>query len=184
MNSEESFEILQIRLNAALDTARNSVIQAINKSEFTDAQVQARRAEEIVKYIDQLHAFRNRWEELGIETDGRKTAPAPAQSRRRARTGARTPERAFRVPILQALQECGGSGRVKDVLDRVGEIMRPVLKSTDFEILASQDEARWRNTAKWERSRMVNEGLLKPPSRVGTWEISSAGREYLHQHKE
>lgn len=39
----------------------------------------------------------------------------------RARKGKKTPDRAYRMPILETLIEMGGSGRVKDVLDKVGE---------------------------------------------------------------
>ena len=74
----------------------------------------------------------------------------------------------------------GGSGHVKDVLDRVGEIMKPVLKNVDYEPLASTpDNLRWRNAAQWARNSMVNEGLMKNDSPRGVWEISDKGRTFL-----
>lgn len=94
--------------------------------------------------------------------------------------GVKTSDRAFRVPILQALADLGGSARVGDVLDRVGRIMEDQLRPIDREGLPSDPRLlRWRNTAQWERLAMVEAGLLRGDSPRGTWEISDAGRRYL-----
>jgi len=78
------------------------------------------------------------------------------------------------------LADAGGSAKASNVLERVGEIMKPRLKSVDFEPLASgPDNPRWRNAAQWARNSMVNEGLLKSDSRRGVWEISDEGRRWL-----
>lgn len=74
----------------------------------------------------------------------------------------------------------GGSGKVINVLDRVGQIMKNILKKPDYESLASgNDTPRWRNAARWARNSMVNEGLLKNDSPRGVWEISDKGKEFL-----
>jgi hypothetical protein len=76
----------------------------------------------------------------------------------------------------------GGSGKVAEVLDRVGKKMKGVLKKPDYEPLASgPDNPRWRNAAQWARNSMVNEGLLKKDSPRGIWEISDKGRSHLEQ---
>jgi restriction endonuclease Mrr len=43
-----------------------------------------------------------------------------------------------------------------------------------------QGEVRWRNRVRFARLRMKERGLLNPASRRGVWEISDAGRRYLH----
>lgn len=92
----------------------------------------------------------------------------------------RTPEPAFRLPILQALAELGGSSKVNDVLDRVGQLMEGTLRPVDFERLVSEpSDFRWRNTAHWARLEMVHAGLLKEGSKRGVWEITDQGRAYL-----
>ena len=56
-----------------------------------------------------------------------------------------------------ALEEMGGSGEIKEVLDRVREIMGPKLNEVDRENLNS-GEPRWRNKCRWARSVLVNQG--------------------------
>jgi restriction system protein len=71
---------------------------------------------------------------------------------------------------LQVLEKMGGSGKIGDVLDRVGQIMRPVLKDVDRDPLASDpSNPRWRNAAQWARNSMVQEGLLRADSPRGVW---------------
>lgn len=95
----------------------------------------------------------------------------------RLQRGLRTPEIAFFQPILKALIELNGSAEMDDVLEKVGQSMKGVLRQVDFEPLASGTEMlRWRNTAKWARNTMREEGLLKSNSPQGIWEITEAGR--------
>jgi negative regulator of replication initiation len=88
--------------------------------------------------------------------------------------GMKTPERAFREPILRALYELGGSGQISEILEKVYVLIRDKLKEVDHQRLAS-GEIRWRNTAQWERYNMVNEGLIKKNSPIGTWELTAKG---------
>lgn len=91
--------------------------------------------------------------------------------------GRRTPVGDYYQSILQALNESGGSARVNDVLERVEQLMKGVLREIDYEPLPSNTEMlRWRNTAQWARDAMVKEGLLKSNSPRGIWEITEAGR--------
>ena len=56
--------------------------------------------------------------------------------------------------------------------------MKDHLNSVDMEPLPSVNgEPRWRNTAKWEKSAMVKNGLLKRwrDSGKGIWEFTSNG---------
>jgi len=103
----------------------------------------------------------------------------PPNAKRR-RHGQRTPETQFYLPILQALTEMGGSGKVAEVLERVGEAMKGTLRDVDHQPLGSSpDLPRWRNTAQWARNSMMKEGLLKADSPRGVWEIADKGRALL-----
>lgn len=95
-------------------------------------------------------------------------------SKARAPRGEKTPQDAFRRPILEALYELGGSAKASDVLKRVEESMRSQLNPIDRKALAS-GAPRWRNTAQWERYNMVEAGLLKKDSPRGLWELTSKG---------
>jgi restriction system protein len=88
--------------------------------------------------------------------------------------GERTPQKDFRKPILQALYEKGGSGKIAEVLARVEEIFGDNLTEADRATL-KQGEIRWRNTAQWERNAMVRDGLLKEDSPRGVWELAEKG---------
>lgn len=109
-------------------------------------------------------------------------APPPKVTpRRRTVAGRRTPQEAYRVPILRALVALGGSAEVADVLDHVYEAMKDFLSAYDMELVPSGQEERWRNAAKWCRNDLRKAGLLRGDSPRGVWEISAAGREWLHR---
>jgi restriction endonuclease Mrr len=78
------------------------------------------------------------------------------------------------------LEQMGGSGKVAEVLERVGKAMKSTLKPVDYDPLASgPDNPRWRNAAQWARNSMIRDGLLKADSSRGVWEISDKGRQTL-----
>jgi hypothetical protein len=94
--------------------------------------------------------------------------------------GLRTPESAFILPILRALDELGGAAPMQEVLEKVGAAMRGQLRDVDDQPLKSDpNHPRWNNTAQWARNTMVAEGLLKNNSPRGVWEITAAGRKQL-----
>ncbi|MDD2211718.1 MAG: winged helix-turn-helix domain-containing protein [Clostridia bacterium] len=90
----------------------------------------------------------------------------------------RTPEDAFRQPLLEALVELGGSANIGDILKIVYEKLKNRLNKYDYQRLNSPPhETRWRNTTKWCRNTLVKEGLLSSTSPWGIWEITEeAGR--------
>jgi hypothetical protein len=109
-------------------------------------------------------------------TDGGRGGGSVTVFRRtKLRRGLKTPQEAYRQPILEAVYELGGSASVGDVLKVVKNRMKPVLKDVDYQKLPSGVDFRWRNTAMWERFSLVNEGLLKSGSPDGMWELSSKG---------
>ncbi len=126
-------------------------------------------------------------EVLGLPARAKGPPPAPAENgqlddhRQKRRRGARTPETAFYLPILTALQKMGGSGKAAEVVKRAGEILAESLSPEDREPLRSTGIARWDNTARFARYSMVRDGLLKSDSLWGVWEMSSKGREHLHR---
>jgi restriction system protein len=74
-----------------------------------------------------------------------------------------------------ALAEMGGQGRAKEVLERVFEMAEPHLGPEDRSFLKTSNEFRWRRKANWERYLMVRDGLLRPDSPQGIWELTEAG---------
>jgi len=103
---------------------------------------------------------------------------------RRAERGEITPPYNYRLPILEALIEMGGSGRTQDVLDRVYNKMKDQLKPKDLEMIPSGTDIRWKKIAQWERLRLKNEGYLKKDSPRGMWEITDEGRKLYERLKQ
>lgn len=145
------------------------------------------RAREVLEQAAQVTAFRDKVDTLRQEwTSLANQRVEDKDSERRnpghLRRGLRTPLSAYYQPILQALDEFGGSAPMSKVLERVRQIMQGVLRDVDFEPLSSHpDILRWNNGAQWARYSMVKEGLLKSDSPRGVWEISTAGRQLLQK---
>jgi hypothetical protein len=124
------------------------------------------------------------FETLGLPPDESQPPPVaqtdePGERRTKLKRGLRTPETAFYVPILQALDELGGTARTAEVVKRVGEFVANVLSPDDREPLPSTGLPRWENTTQFARYSMVRAGLLKPDSPRGTWAISAKGLEHF-----
>jgi len=101
--------------------------------------------------------------------------------RPRAPRGEKTPQEAYRQPILKALYGAGGSAKVADVLDRVQKGMDGKLNDVDRQML-STGTVRWRNTAQWARNELVQDGLLKKSSPRGVWELTQKGVAAAEAH--
>ncbi len=99
--------------------------------------------------------------------------------------GLRTPESAFVLPILGALQDLGGRASMNQVLGMVGNMMKDQLQDVDHLSLTSEPgKPRWYNTAQWARNLMVSRGLLRNDSPRGTWEVTVDGMQYLRNSPE
>lgn len=105
--------------------------------------------------------------------------------RKRPPKGLKTPQHAYRLPILRALVELGGSADLNAVLDRVYAAMKHQLNDHDLAPMPSDPNCpRWRNTAQWARNDLREEGLIRSDSPHGLWEISPAARAWLKAHGE
>src|SRR5262249_36882582 len=83
-------------------------------------------------------------------------ADAAADNGGRLARAMRTPESAFFIPILKALQDLGGRAPMKKVLAAVGNLMKDQFQDVDHESLTSEPgKPRWYNTAQWARNSMV-----------------------------
>jgi hypothetical protein len=109
--------------------------------------------------------------------------PPRAAGVQRPAKGLRTPESAFVLPILQALQGLGGQAQMQKVLEVVGAAMRDQFREVDRQPLKSDPNCpRWINTAQWARQTMVDNGLLRKDSPRGIWEMTEKGKKHLHGH--
>lgn len=184
-NVLSGFEILLEELEAEIEICTRSGARAVENRDFGKAEAAIARAKMVTEFRDKVAALRKQWDVIGgADDDQDEEAKVERQNLGRLRRGLRTSEAAFYLPILQALDELGGSAKMQSVLNKVHKAMKHILRDVDYEPLSSNpDMPRWRNTARWARNAMRQEGLIKDDSPHGTWEISDAGRERLAQGK-
>lgn len=177
-----AFEILLEEIETVVADLNEEGANAFRNSNYETAREIVERARQIAAFRERVKALQKEWEQLFVKKVAetlKKKAPPGALAQRLQR-GLRTPETAFRLPILEALAELGGSAPINEALNRVYEKMKNHLNEYDHQPLPSTpNELRWRNTAQWCRNTMVQEGLLAPDSPRGIWEITEAGRREL-----
>ena len=142
------------------------------------------RAEQIKSLGERIDTIRNEWTTLfpEVKEGGGKNGDTNGPNGGRLHRGVRTPEKLYYRPILESVKDQGGSAPMSEVLERVLQRMKDTLRDIDFKPLASTpDKPRWRNTAAWARSTLVDQGLLRSESRRGVWEISDAGIQFLQR---
>ena len=89
----------------------------------------------------------------------------------RRKSGAATPQQEFRQPIVDVLNDLGGRGKAKVVLQRVEQRMKRRLNEADYERLKNGQEV-WSNKAQWMRQQLKKEGVIRPNSPHGWWELA------------
>jgi restriction system protein len=164
--------------------------QAMHDGDFDTATSVIEFARRLLAFRDRVGVLEKEWAGLESARDAATPAVQAIVSKRffgRRSSGEITPQQDFFRPLLEVLVEMGGSGRTRDVLDRLGEKMKSTLKPKDYEPHQSDTaQIRWRNTAQWARNHMVNDptdGRMKRGSTNGRWEISDKGRAWLKSAK-
>jgi len=88
----------------------------------------------------------------------------------------KTPQHAYRKPILTVLSSLGGKGSRMQVLKEVERLMADQLTAYDKSDLSS-GSIRWQKSAEWEVRAMREKGYLKPVSEThsGVWALTPKG---------
>lgn len=176
--------LLQGALGDEEQRIRTEGAKAMQKGDFDTATSVIDFARRLLAFRGRVGALEKEWAELEAMRDAASPAVQEIVSKRffgRRGSGEITPQQAYCRPLLEVLVEMGGSGRTRDVLDRLGEKMKGTLKPKDFEKHKSEaQQIRWRNAAQWARNLMVNtDGRMKKGTASGRWEISDKGRAWL-----
>jgi len=178
----EAFELLLEEVESVIEELNEEAEKTFKLREYEKVKSLIEEATKLTEFREKIKNLQKEWQTL--------FAPkAPKIKGRRAKygrlkRGLRTPEDAFRLPILESLKELGGKSEVKIVLDRVYQKMKHTLNEYDKMPLPSGTGTRWQNTAQWCKNTMVREGLLSSDSPKGIWEITKKGREYLEKVNE
>ncbi len=190
----EAFELLL----EALDEERKQVAERLSQIALTEGVTAAQKVLQRLSFLEQLKAqvqgLYESWQNgrmVQPEISPREQVPIEPKSvdrdptvewlsrlvekPRQQKASRGMLDSAFRPFILKALAQLGGRARVEEVLERVERMVKPFLSPVDLEPVPSGTEPRWRNRARWERFKMVQEGLLRPDSPRGIWELTELG---------
>jgi restriction system protein len=182
MNTKVSnhFSSLIMEIEGVIETINKEGAKAFEDGDYSKAKEFMDKGLDLKNLRGELSALQVKWLKYG----GSK-APEKQKILKWKKTprGLRTHEDEYRIPILQALVELGGTSNLRPVIDRVGEIMKPILNKHDYMALKSDPKTpKWRNTTQWVRWHLVEEGLMADDSPTGTWEITSKGRKWLEEN--
>ncbi|HOM67449.1 MAG: hypothetical protein BWX85_00804 [Chloroflexi bacterium ADurb.Bin120] len=182
-----AFEMLLDEIDAVVMALNEEGAQLLTAGKYADARALIAKVESINAIRVKVQSLSEEWRRLSFKTvkkPGRKPRQAKLKPTARLGKGMRTPEEAFKLPLLKTLIEMGGAGRVSEVLDRMENHVKPMLTEPDYEPLSSTDEFRWRNTAKWARQELIYDGLLEKDSPYGIWTISDKGRAWVEKQSQ
>ncbi len=172
-----AYDLLLEELASEIDWVNQTGAEAFAAGDHARAARALERAQKLQTLHRSVQALGQQLRDI---VQGGGSVPAV---RTRLGKGLKTPEEAYRLPILRALVELGGSGDVNAVLDRVYAALRGRLNEHDLAPMPSNPSCpRWRNTAQWARNDLRKEGLISGDSPHGLWEISPAGRAWLAAH--
>lgn len=172
------FEILVEEMETEIEFINQAGARAFAARDYEGARAVLERADQATALREKLVALRAEWEKFSsaIASDGENAKRNGSYDLNRLHRGIRTREAAYFQPILQVLNQMGGTAQMVEVLERLPKVMKGTLDDVDFEPLAADSELpRWWNTAQWAHSAMVQAGLLKGDSPRGVWEMSEAG---------
>jgi restriction system protein len=174
-----AFEILLEEIEVVANNLNEEGAEAFKTGNYDLARRAIEEATRLADFHEKVKVLQKEWASL-VSKQPRREVKARRSRKNRLPRGLRTPEDAFRRPILEALVELHGKAPIGKVLDLVGEKMKYILTKYDIQPLPSDPKSiRWRNTAQWCRNALVREGLMISDSPYGRWEISELGRKAL-----
>lgn len=190
MNTKEvvpAFDMLLDELDAIIPELNNQGAQLMQEKKYDQARAIIAKAEAVIAFEAKVSVLREEWLKMAVpptKKPDKKKKPVSRKITKMLKQGLRTPNEAFFLPILQALVQLGGSGRVQAVLEVVEEIMGDQLNKYDYQSIPSDPKIiRWRNNANWARWKLVQEGFLANDSPRGIWEITDAGRQRVREEE-
>lgn len=161
--SEDNFERLQKWATPLVDSVDDALGKALDAAEFQKKDMSGPLAPSPT--LDD--PFKERAVPAANQSNGSTHSRLPR--------GKKVQNKAYERPILEAIYELGGRGRMGEVLDIVERKMSHLFSSVDYEMNPNGTDRRWRNTAQWVRYSLVKRGFLKEKSGHGIWELTDKG---------
>jgi restriction system protein len=161
------FEQLLIDLEQEAGRVKQEGSRSFQENDYTNAQIHLDNAKKLSQFQSQISQM---YEEL---KKMQKIRPVQVDS------GQCISQQEYMIPVLKALYKRGGSGRTKEILESVHEMLKNKFSNKDMEKIPSGYDLRWHKIIYWAIFTMKGMGLLKNDSQPGIWEISDKGRQYL-----
>lgn len=181
---EEALDLLSAEVREEIHRIREEGAGAMLKGDLATARSVIDFASNLETFARNVDKLVQQWNSISDQQEAEAEPVRAIVSKiftGKARKGTITTHEELYIPLLQALENLGGSAKTKDAIDEVGRLMEGKLKPKDFDYLKSgTDTIRWRNKVMWARNNLVNElGLMRSDSSFGVWAISEAGSKYL-----
>lgn len=178
-----AFDMLLEEIEAVIKSIQSAGAELFAEGSFDAVEAACREGRLVADFKTKVAALRDEWNALCSQGSGKAKEKVRRRKQAKLVKGERTPEKEYYAPILRVLTQMGGSGKIGDVLNRVYDEMKAILKPVDKEGLSSDSRTpRWRNAAQWARNTMRREGLLRADSPRGMWQITEQGREWLERN--
>ena len=175
-----AFDMLMEEFDAIVTHLNQQGAQLMQAKDYAQAREVISKAEAVLAFQAKVKSLQDEWVHMAVPPTlktPKKKKPVKRTMTKLLKQGLRTPNEAFRLPILQALIKLGGSGRLGEVLDLVELMMKDQLNKYDYQTIPSDPNViRWRNNAQWARLKLVQDGYLASDSPRGVWEITDSGR--------
>lgn len=158
----QAFRGMQKAVKKSLKGLNAAAGQRMARGDYEGANELAGMGRDLVAFRSEVEALRKRWLTLN-------------STRKEVENRERTPLWEFYQPILKALEQVGGEGRVPDIVPLVERFMGPKFKPRDRYKLARGKE-RWEVMIKRARKHLTSEGWIE--KRYGpVWKITEAGKK-------
>ena len=179
-----AFDLLLEELSIIIPELNKHAKQLMDEQKYLEAKEIIAKAENVIAFEVKVKNLRQEWADLNGPIRVRKTPRDKKKTYRKLQKGLRTPDEVFKVPILQALENLGGSAKKSEVCVELEKLMKDQLNVYDWQSLPSNKKSlRWKNTAAWARQTLVKEDFLSSASPRGIWEITEAGKKHLNDKK-
>lgn len=175
-----AFEILLDEMEAVVMGLNQEGAQLLTAGKYEEARALIEKVESINNIHDKVQSLSVDWRNLYV-SESKRSPKKRNLTNKRLKYGLRTPERSFKLPILQTIIEMGGDGKVSEILDRMELNLKPILNEYDYQLMKATKQPRWRTTAKWTRQALVDEGKLASDSPRGVWAITPQGRAWVDE---
>lgn len=179
-----AFEILLEEIENVVEALNQEAERIFKCQDYEKAKILIEDASKITNFREKIKELQQQWKDIFAAKASKEwhisISKKKEKSHKKLKEGLRTPEDAYRIPILESIVELGGEGKAQDVMDKVFEKMAKNLNEYDLAPLPLNPRIkRWKNTTRWCRYTLTNEGLIDPNSERGVWVITEKGRNYL-----